>query len=200
MNNIGKFLQEIQRRHVIRAAIGYIVSAWLVMQVADVVVDTFDAPEILMQWLVIALVIGLPLAIVFSWFYEVTPDGIKRTEDIADDTGNYKIFDRRIDFVIIGILAAALIMSVYGNLRGPTETPESLSILIADFNNETGNELFSGVLEESLKVGLEVAPFVESYSRANALAVASQMPGNESTNLDMDTAGLVGGRRNHSPV
>lgn len=184
-------MQEIQRRHVVRAAIAYVVSAWLVVQVTSVLIQVFDAPESIMQWLIVALAIGLPGILVFSWFYEFTPNGIKRTEEVASDDTEYKIFDRRVDFVIIGILAAALMMSIYGNIRGPSVAPESLSILIADFQNDTGNELFSGVLEESLRVGLEVAPFVDSFPRAAATSIAAQFTGHESTVLDIETAGLI---------
>jgi len=185
------FIQEIQRRHVVRAAIAYVVSAWLVVQVADVLLPVFGAPEIIIQWLMVALAIGLPGALIFSWFYEITADGIKRTKDVALDDAEYKLFGRRVDFVIIGILTAALTMSIYGNVRGPGVAPESLSILIADFENETGNELFSGVLEESLRVGLEVAPFVNSFPRAAAASIAAKIPGHESTVLDIETAGLI---------
>ena len=191
MGKVSRFAQEFQRRHVIRATIAYVVSAWLIVQVADVLLPAIDAPEIIMRWLIVALAIGLPVALVFSWFLEITPTGIKRTEDVALDDAQTKIFDRRVDFVIIGILAAALIMSVYGNFRGPGVAPKSLSILIADFDNETGNELFSGVLEESLRVGLEVAPFVSSFPRATAESIAAQLPGHESATLDIETAGLI---------
>jgi len=66
-----------------------------------------------------------------------------------------------------------------------------VSILIADFQNDTGNELFLGLIEESLRVGLEVAPFIESYSRNSAKAIAADIRGTNDGDLLLETAGLV---------
>jgi len=197
MANFSKMIQELQRRNVIRAGIVYVVSAWLVVQIAEVILGIFDAPNWFLQALIIALTLGLPAALVFSWFFEITAAGIKRTEDVPTGDPAGRLFDRRLDLVVIGILVAGLLLSLYGNFRDSDAPPELVSILIADFDNETGTDLFSGVLEESLRVGLEVVPFVDAFSRKAATAIAAGLPGADenSESLNLAAASLVALRR-----
>ncbi len=187
-----KLLHEIRRRGVIPAVISYIVGAWVLVEIVDLVGDAFDLPSWLLQALVIVLAALVPVVVVFSWRYDITPDGIVRTTMADDDTAATRLFDRRLRFVTIGMLAGALALSIYANFRAPDAAPELVTILIADIENETGNALYSGVLEETLRVGLEVAPFVEMYPRASATAVASELAAEESTEaLTTELAGLV---------
>ena len=157
---------ELRRRNVFRAGIAYLVSAWLVAEIAGVFLPVFNAAGWILQVLMIALALGLPIALVFSWFFEISADGIKRTDEIAQHSSAGQLFDRRVDFVVIGLLVGGLLFSLYGNFRGTDAPPESVSILIADFDNQTENELFSGIIEEALlvelvqdvQVGGQVAP------------------------------------------
>ncbi len=187
---IGKFFVQLKRRGVINSAIAYAVAAWALIEGVGVLGDAFDAPEILMPVLLVLLALGLPVVLAFSWFFDITADGIRRTQATDDDTGT-AVFDRRIAFVVISLLLAALSLSVYGNFRQAPEPPQSMSILIADFKNEAGNELFSGIIEESLRVGLEVAPFIASYSRKRATDMANEISGVEDGGLPLESAGLV---------
>jgi len=191
--HLSKILRELHRRNVIRAGIAYVVGAWLVVQIASIFFTTFDVPDSAMQVLVIALVLGLPAALVFSWYFDITAAGIQRSEDILPQHSTGQFFDRRVDFVIIGILAASLLLSLYGNFRGTDAPPESVSILIADFKNETDSDSLSGVLEDTLRVGLEVAPFIDAFSRKSATAIAASLPGADagSASLALEAAGLV---------
>lgn len=197
MANLSKMIQELQRRNVIRAGIVYVVSAWLVVQIAEVLLGIFDAPNWFLQALIIALALGLPAALVFSWFFEITAAGIKRTEDVLPGDAAGRLFDRRVDLVVIGVLVAGLLLSLYGNFRDSDAAPELVSILIADFDNETGTDLFSGVLEESLRVGLEVVPFVDAFSRKAATTIAAGLPGADADSdaLSLEAASLVALRR-----
>ena len=190
---ITKLFREMRRRKVIRAAITYVVSGWLVIQIADVLVDAFDGPGWLLQMLIAAVAIGLPCALVFSWFFDISADGIKRTADIPADDSPIQVFDRRSSFLIITILTAGLLLSLYGNFRKPEAPPELVSILISDFDNQSGNALFTGVLEDFLLIGLEVSPFVNAYPRKDAIALAASLAGTEtdSSSLNSETASLV---------
>ena len=69
---------ELKRRNVIRAATFYAASAWLLVQIATQVFPFFDIPNWIVRWIVVAAVIGFPFAMLFSWFYEWTPQGIVR--------------------------------------------------------------------------------------------------------------------------
>ncbi|MEL7187501.1 MAG: tetratricopeptide repeat protein, partial [Pseudomonadota bacterium] len=190
MSQAGKFLSQLKRRGVTRTAIAYVVGSWALIESTGVLTEAFGAPEVLLQVLIVLLSLGLPAVLAFSWFFDITPDGIRRTEELTDDA-QHPVLDRRIYFVTISLLLAALALSIYGNFRQPAGPPQSISILIADFQNEAGNDLFSGIIEESLRVGLEVAPFVESYSRQRAAGIAAEISGTPSDVLLLETAGLV---------
>jgi predicted membrane channel-forming protein YqfA (hemolysin III family) len=82
MSPIQNFLSELKRRNVVRAGAAYVVLAWLVIQVADILFETFAAPIWLMQGLVIALAAGLPVTLVGAWVYELTREGLKRTVEV----------------------------------------------------------------------------------------------------------------------
>jgi predicted transporter len=72
MTSIQNFFAELKRRNVVRAGAAYVVLAWLVIQVADILFETFAVPNWVMQALVIALAIGLPIVLVGAWVYELT--------------------------------------------------------------------------------------------------------------------------------
>ncbi|HLF29401.1 MAG TPA: hypothetical protein VI566_00035 [Xanthomonadales bacterium] len=102
------FFEELKRRNVFRVAIAYVITAWLLLQLSDIVLDNIDAPTWLMKAIMLLLAIGLPLALVFAWAFELTPEGLKkekdvdRTQSIAHQTGH------KLDRTIIVILALAL--------------------------------------------------------------------------------------------
>lgn len=184
-------LENLRRRGVIRSGVAYLVGSWLLVEVASVVLPTFDAPDWLLQVVIVVLVIVFPVALTFSYFFDVTADGIVRTEKGMPDTELGPLFHRRVDFVIMGILAASLALSLYGNLRRPDAPPELVSILIADFDNRTGSDLYSGVVEDMMRVSLEVAPFIEAYSRETAAAIAAELRGADADKLSLENASLV---------
>jgi adenylate cyclase len=82
--NIKKFIAELKRRNVIKPTIAYLIVAWLVAQVADIVLPTFDAPLYIMKILIFVLIIGFPLNLIFAWVYELSPKGIKKTENVVE--------------------------------------------------------------------------------------------------------------------
>ena len=75
-------LQELKRRNVFRVAIAYVMLSWIVAQVAELALDSFGSPAWVMKTLLLLLALGLPLAIFFSWAFELTPDGLKKEKDI----------------------------------------------------------------------------------------------------------------------
>ena len=187
------FVHELRRRRVLQSGTAYVVGCWLLLQGADMLLPAFDAPDWIVQLLLGIFAAGFPIALVVAWFYAITPEGIRRTQELELDAGTKPIMDRRVDLIIIGLLVAALDISLYGNLRSPDEPPQIVSILIADFENRTDEELYSGVLEDFLVVGLEVAPFVDNYSRKAAKSLAATLPGSdvEAPTLDPETASLL---------
>src|SRR5438132_11604408 len=80
--NLTKFLTELQRRNVYRAAVAYGVAAWFLTQLTTQVFPFFEIPNSAVRFVVIALAIGLPIAMLLSWLYAVLPEGVLRIEDL----------------------------------------------------------------------------------------------------------------------
>ena len=85
MSGAPTFFSELRRRNVYKVAVAYIVVAWLVIQAASIMLPTFEAPAWVMKVLISALVLGFPIAMAFSWAFEITPEGIKRESEVAPD-------------------------------------------------------------------------------------------------------------------
>lgn len=82
---LKQFFVELKRRKVYRVAVGYVVVAWVLAQVATQVFPFFEIPNRTIRLVVVALVAGFPIAIVLAWAYDITPSGIKRTEEASPD-------------------------------------------------------------------------------------------------------------------
>jgi len=106
--NSPNFFGELKRRNVIRMAGLYLVGAWLVVQVAGTVLPMFGAPEWLPRIIVILLAIGFVPAVIFSWVFELTPEGLKREEDVTPGQSITPRTGRRMDRMIIVALVLAL--------------------------------------------------------------------------------------------
>jgi TolB-like protein/Flp pilus assembly protein TadD len=104
---------ELKRRNVFRVGAAYVVVGWLLLQVADVLLDNFGAPDWVFKSFAALLVLGLPLALFLAWAFELTPEGVKRTEDVVEAESVTPRTGRRIDrLIVIGLLAVISILVV----------------------------------------------------------------------------------------
>ena len=180
MNPKG-FFGELKRRNVIRMAGLYLVGAWLVVQVAGTVLPMFGAPEWLPRSIVVLLAIGFVPAVIFSWVFELTPEGLKREEDVARDRSITPQIGRRMDRIIIVVLVLALAYFAFDKFvltprreaaviarAVPNESRSvinSKSIAVLPLLNSTGdpaNEYFSDGMSEE---------FISTLSRLQDLKV-----------------------------
>ena len=102
------FFTELKRRNVIRMAGLYLVGAWLIVQVAGTVLPTFDVPSWVFRTLIILLALGLVPTLIFSWVFELTPEGLKREEELASEQSVAPQTARRMDRTIMVVLALAV--------------------------------------------------------------------------------------------
>ena len=104
--NPTNFLIELKRRNVYRAAVAYGVVAWFLTQLTTQVLPLFEIPNSAMRFVVVALVVGFPIAMLLAWVYELTPEGIVRTEDLdpVEARSVQRRSGRLLDFIIIRAL------------------------------------------------------------------------------------------------
>ncbi len=102
------FFAELKRRNVIRVAVAYVVVAWVVAQVGEFAFENFGAPDWVLKSVIVLLLLGLPLAIIFAWAFELTPEGIKREKEVDRNRSITAQTGRKLDRTIIVVLAIAL--------------------------------------------------------------------------------------------
>src|SRR5512132_1321909 len=136
----SNFLTELKRRNVYRAAVAYGIVAWFLTQLTTQVLPFFEIPNSAVRFVVIALAVGFPIAMLLSWLYELTPEGIVRTEDLhpAQARSVQRASGRILDFIIIGVLLLVIAMMIVGRRPFYRQTGESISqksIAVLPFEN-----------------------------------------------------------------
>ena len=160
---IDNFFAELRRRNVYKVAVAYAVVAWLVIQAASIFLPAFNAPQWAMQIVILILVVGFPIALAFSWAFEITPEGIRRESEVATDQSITHHTGRKIVAltIVLAVIATGLLIFQFVRPRS-TSTPRqseaatvsNKSIAVLPFDNLSGdpqNAYFSeGVQDEIL--------------------------------------------------
>jgi len=169
------FFDELKRRNVFRVGVAYVIVAWLLLQVADVVLDNIEAPTWVFQAILLLLIIGFPVALILAWAFELTPEGLKKEDDVDRSESITQITGHKLAFAIIAVLAVALVFFAsthqWNSETGQAETADkSIAVLaFTDLSPEGNQEYFSdGISEELLNVlakipGLRVAARTSSF-------------------------------------
>ena len=121
------FFEELKRRNVFRVALGYVITAWLLLQVVDLVLENINAPDWVMQVFMLAMAIGFPLAIFFAWAFEMTPDGIRKEKDVDRSQSIAPQTGRKLDRTIIVILLIAVVYFAWDKFNPAEKGPGSIS-------------------------------------------------------------------------
>src|SRR3984893_1258482 len=159
---IGNFFAELKRRNVYKVAVAYAVVAWLTIQAASIFLPAFNAPQWAMQFIILVLVIGFPIALAFSWAFEITPEGIKLESEIEPNKSIARRTGRKIVAVTTALAVVAAGLFVYQLVRSrpstaaaaPSAIITSKSIAVLPFDNlsdDKSNAYFTeGVQDEIL--------------------------------------------------
>src|SRR5437762_9933198 len=142
--NPRKFFAELKRRNVYKVAIAYAVVAWLLMQVATQVFPFLEIPNWAIRLVIMLIVIGFPIALVIAWAFELTPEGLKRTEDVDLSKSITHKTGRKLDFFIIGVLLTVVAILIFQRVHPKVPTPTSSipekSIAVLPFQNLSKDE------------------------------------------------------------
>src|SRR6266478_91793 len=155
--NLNKFLTELKRRNVYKVAIAYAVVAWLIMQIASQIFPFFEIPNWGVRLVVLLLILGFPIALVLAWAFELTPEGIKRTEDVDLSKSIRRKTGRKLDFFIIAVLLLVIAILVFQRLH-PNVSPAvssalEKSIAVLPFDNlsrDPDNAYFSDGIQDEI--------------------------------------------------
>ncbi len=181
--------EELKRRNVFRVVLAYLVVGWLVLQVADVLVDALELPVVWSKAVVALLLIGFIPTVVFSWVYELTPEGLKKESEIATEQSITGHTAKKLNHVIVFLLVVAIGLFVYDRFimdaaTGPGESTarevmtaapgeERPSLAVLAFENmsaDADNEYFAdGISEEILNLLADVKDMAVA-SRTSAFA------------------------------
>src|ERR1700686_3440442 len=135
------FFAELKRRNVYKVAVAYAVVGWLVMQVASTVVPALHLPDSLTTGVVVVVLLGFPIALVIAWAFEMTPEGMKRTEDVSPDEKIPQWSARKFAALIVtvSVLAAGLLCYQIIRSKSPPATSAATvpdkSIAVLPFEN-----------------------------------------------------------------
>ena len=129
------FFEELKRRNVVRVAALYVIASWLIMQVADVLFDALELPPDWARLVLAVLILGFPLALIFSWAYELTPEGLKRESEVDRSSSVAHVTARRLDYITIGLVAIGIILFAI-NIFSPWNVPTSVEPAVADADGQ----------------------------------------------------------------
>jgi TolB-like protein len=177
--NVRNFAAELKRRNVYKVAIAYAVVAWLLMQIATQVFPFLEIPNWAIRLVIMLIVIGFPIALIIAWAFELTPEGLKRTE-VAD--AELAKPSRNKAWIYIVIIAAALSVGLFfvGRYTAPnvSKGSESLakSIAVLPFENLSANEenaFFTDGVQNEILTNLAKIADLKVISRSSVMQYKS---------------------------
>src|SRR5512146_187992 len=120
---------ELQRRHVVRVAIAYAIVAWVLLQLASIVFPALGAPDWVLRVVIALIAFGFPIALILAWAFEMTPDGIRRTEPAQSPEARareeHHRVGRSLNTVVIGALALAVAVLLWRQFGAGVMTGET---------------------------------------------------------------------------
>lgn len=175
---MNSFLSELKRRNVFKVTAAYAAVAWILISVGDIFFPMLGAPDWAMKVFVLIAIVGLPIAFIFAWAFELTPEGLKRTVEVAVGESITPQTGKRLNVIVIGLLVAALSVSVFLNLRQDTRsdvvvprTAQS-SVAVLPFTSRStdpDNQLFADGIHDDLLTTLANIGSLKVISRTSVM-------------------------------
>ncbi len=144
--DLSFFYHELRRRRVFRTAAYYLIGAWVLLQVCELVFDVLQFPDAAMQFVLAATIVGFPVALIFGWKYDITAQGIKRTPSSSEDQQTADLSLKRVDYLLLSALATITVVVAF-QIPLPTikeqqfSAPPDNSIAVMPFEVCDGQDL-----------------------------------------------------------
>ena len=186
---MGNLFSELKRRNVVRVGIAYLVIGWVLIEVSDTIAPMMSLPEWAPSLILYVLILGLPVALFLSWAYELTPQGVKKTEEVDRDESITPSTGRKLDFVIIAGLAVALGYFVWESrfagedaatgaeqtAEAPATVAKSIAVLpFVNISSDPEQEYFSDGISEELLNALAKVPGLRVAARTSSFQFKGQ--------------------------
>jgi adenylate cyclase len=199
--NLSNFFSELKRRNVYKVAVAYAVVGWLLVQVTTQVFPIFEIPNWALRLIVLAIIIGFPIALVIAWAFELTPEGIKHTEDV--DLPNKRISKNR-TWIYVTLIGAALSVTLFfiGRLSAPSSSPSPAgppekSIAVLPFENQNRDpdvDYLCDGIPESIINSLSELPKLKVMSRNSVFHYKGKETGAQTVAKELKVQTLLTGR------
>jgi TolB-like protein/Flp pilus assembly protein TadD len=168
------FFGELRRRNIYRVAVAYAVVAWLIVQVTTQIFPVLEIPNWCVRLVIVLLGLGFPVALILAWAYELTPEGIKRTEEVPPTEAARRPVTQRLNVTIIAVLACAVAFLIYQRYHpGPTSggIPEkSIAVLPFDnFSDDKENAFFADGIQDDILTSLAKIHDLKVISRTSVM-------------------------------
>ncbi len=176
------FFDELKRRNVFRVGIAYVLMGWVLLQAADFAFDLIAAPNWVIQSISVVVVIGLPIALLLAWAFEMTPDGIKRENEVDRNQSITPSTGRKLDYTIIAILAVVIVSmavervyfsddSGIEDASAVNAAAKSIAVLpFADMSQAQDQTWFADGLAEEILNALVKVPDLQVTARTSSFA------------------------------
>src|ERR1044071_1416131 len=211
MSEKPSFFSELKRRNVYKVAVAYAVVSWLLIQAASILFPTFEAPPWAMKVFVAVIALGFPAALIFSWAFEITPEGIKLESKIESGKSATRKTGRKLVglTVVLAVIAASLF--VFQVVRPKAESqksvatrlsreakapisPKSVAVLAFDnLSDDKGSEYFSDGISEELLTVLQKIPGLHVAARKSAFSFKGKNATAQEIGQKLGVAHLVEG-------
>lgn len=197
------FLEELKRRNVVRVGLAYLVVAWLVLQMGEVIFELLEVPSWAGKLLIAFLLLGLPIALFFAWAFELTPEGIKREKDVDRSESITSATGRKLDYTIIAVLVVAVGFLVVHNyvLNSDKDVAAPLdgalkSIAVLPFENrsaEADTQYFADGIHDDLLTQLARIGDLKVISRTSVLEYRDTQKNMRQIGAELGVATLLEG-------
>jgi TolB-like protein/lipoprotein NlpI len=190
---MGQLLEELRRRNVFRVTVAYVIVTWLVIQVIETVSEPLGLPDWTEAFFIVLMLAGLPVVVLFAWVFELTPEGLKKTEDVDTEESVTNVTGKKLNYTIIVVLAMALgyflwerqgLVEQAGQTAATpeqtaevTETTGETSIAVLPFvnmSNDPDQEYFSDGISEELLNLLAKIPDLRVPARTSSFQFKGQ--------------------------